>query len=193
MKKTLTALALIVPAPLFAGSIAAPVQEPVVSTPAPVAAPVNLGGDWTGGYAGLNFGKMNATAEPGDFEGDDTFYGAHVGYDYDFGRFVVGGELDYSKTDLDIAGETIDNVTRLKLRTGYDLGRTMIYATAGGAKADTSIGDADGWLGGVGVEYMATDSISVGGEVLHHRFDDAADSGLDLEANTVALRASFRF
>lgn len=183
-------------APAMAGSLADPVVTPAPAAPVAVApVPMNTGGDWTGAYAGLQFGRIDAETSGGAaLEGDDTAYGAHVGYDYDFGRFVAGAELDYDATELDLEGAaSIDSVTRLKLRGGYDLGRTLVYATAGAARADTSLGDADGTFAGLGVGYKMTDNIVLGGEYLRHNFDDINDTGIDADADTVSLRASFKF
>ncbi|KIN72893.1 outer membrane protein [Sulfitobacter guttiformis] len=175
----------------FAGSL----EDPVIETPATaVYAPVApVGTDWTGAYGGLNLGYADIDGT-GDVDGDDTTYGLHVGYDYDFGKFVLGGEFEYDKTDIDLGGVAeADSVARLKLRGGYDLGRTLVYATAGAARVDTSVGDETGEFIGVGVAYQVTDRFTVGGEVLEHRFDDIGGSGVDADATTFNLRGSFRF
>lgn len=174
----------------FAGSL----EEPIVETvPAPVFEPAFVGGDWTGAYGGLNLGYGDVDGT-GTADGDDTTYGFHVGYDYDFGRYVIGGELEYDKADIDLNGAAnTDSVTRLKLRGGYDLGRTLIYATAGAAKLQTSIGDDTGEFFGVGMAYQVTDRFTVGGELLEHRFDDIGGTGVDADATTFNLRGSFRF
>lgn len=174
----------------FAGSLADPVVETIA---VPVIQPVYAGGDWTGAYGGLNLGYGDVDG-PGAADGDDMTYGVHVGYDYDFGRFVLGGELEYDKADIDLNGAAeTDSVMRVKLRGGYDFGRTLVYATAGAAKLDTSIGDDTGEFFGLGVAYQVTESFTVGGEVLEHRFDDIGGTGVDADATTFNLRGSFRF
>ena len=176
----------------FAGSLQDATVEPPVIAPAP--APVFAGGDWTGPYVGLSFGNTDVTTSAAGAEGDNGTYGIHAGYDYDFGRFVVGGELEYDKTDIDLGGAaTVDNVARLKLRGGYDLGRTLVYATVGAARADTSLGNDTGGFAGIGMAYQVTDQFTLGGEVLEHRFDDIGGSGIDADATTFNLRGSFRF
>ncbi|MGJ5618752.1 outer membrane protein [Sulfitobacter sp. MF3-043] len=178
----------------FAGS---PVEAPAdaqVYAPAPV--PVNTGGDWTGFYTGLQFGHADADSATGALDGDDTSYGFHAGYDYDFGQFVLGGELDYDKTDISLGGgaASIDSVARAKIRGGYDLGRTLVYATAGAARADTSVGDETGPFFGLGVAYQVTDRYLIGAEVLEHRFDDVGGvAGNDIDATTFSIRGSLRF
>ena len=174
----------------FAGNLAEPIVEPVAE---PTYTPVAVGTDWTGAYGGLNLGYADIDGD-GAVDGDDATYGVHLGYDYDFGRYVLGGELEYDKTDVDLGGvASADSVTRLKLRGGYDLGRTLIYATAGAARLDSSIGKDTGEFVGVGVAYQVTDRFTVGGEVLEHRFDDIGGTGVDADATTFNLRGSLRF
>jgi len=175
----------------FAGNLADPVIE---AAPAPVTfEPVAMGTDWTGAYGGFNLGYGDVDGS-GAADGDDMTYGLHLGYDYDFGRFVVGGEIEYDDAAIDLGGAAeVDSVARLKLRGGYDLGRTLVYATAGAAKLETSIGGDTGEFLGLGIAYQVTDRFTVGGEVLEHRFDDISGSGVDADATTLNLRGSFRF
>lgn len=194
MKTLMTTLALTaaLASPALAGSLATPMAEPTVPAPIIVAAPA--GGDWTGAYGGLQLGYGKAKAT-GGLEGDSVIGGLTFGYDYDFGQFVVGAGLDYDITDIDLGGATtIENVARLKLRAGYDLGQSLVYVSAGGARADTStLGNDTGWFAGAGYEYRLTESLSLGGEVLYHEFDDFNGSGVDGDATTVQVRALFRF
>lgn len=174
-----------------AGALEDPVVEPAVQ-PVTMAPAPTMGGEWTGPYGGLSFGKLRA--ETGGTEEDGSVYGGFVGYDYDFGRFVAGGELDYQVTDdYDLGGVDVDNVLRLKLRGGYDLGRALVYATVGGARADTSIGDADGLVAGLGVDFKVTENFTVGAEYLAHQFDDIGDTNVDVDADTISLRGAYRF
>ena len=121
-------------------------------------------------------------------------YGVFGGYDYDFGNYVLGGEFEYQAgSDYDINGVDVDNLMRLKARAGYDFGRTLAYGTAGVARIDSSLGDATGPVGGIGMEYKVNDRFSIGGEALAHSFEDVGGSGTDLDAQTYSLRATFRF
>ncbi len=177
----------------FAGSLAEPMVEPVMTAPAP--APVNMGGDWTGFYTGLQLGYADANG-PGALDGNNGTYGFHAGYDYDFGRFVMGGELDYDKTDIDLnnGAANIDSVARAKIKGGYDLGNTLIYATGGYARADTSFGNEDGAFYGLGMDYKITEQYTVGAELLQHKFNDVNNvAGDDLDATTFTVRGSYRF
>ncbi|KUF11559.1 outer membrane protein [Pseudoponticoccus marisrubri] len=174
-----------------AGTLEMPATDPAPVAPAPVAT-VTPTSDWTGVYGGLSFGNLEVTA-PAQRE-DERSFGGFVGYDYDFGDFVVGGEYEFQDGgDLTVQGVDVENVQRLKLRGGYDFGETLVYATAGAARVDTSIGDSTGPFGGVGVEYRVTDRFSVGGEALTHSFDDVGGTGVDVDANTFNLRGTLRF
>lgn len=176
--------------PALAGSYEPAPAEPVVATPAP--APAYTGSDWTGAYAGgqLGYGDLEA----GDTDGDGTIYGAQAGYDYDFGSFVLGGELAYSGVEDDFfeAGD-VDSLTHLKLRAGYDAGPALIYGVVGGAHMETDAGDDNGYVLGVGTDYKVTDTITVGGEYLYHKFEDFDDSGVDVDGGTLAARVNYRF
>ncbi|QBF31640.1 outer membrane protein [Thalassococcus sp. S3] len=194
LHRVLAGVTVLMAAPaVMAGNLVEPVPEPVPVAPAPAPVVVDTGGEWTGGYAGLQLGQLDVDGD-GNADGDDVMYGLHAGYDYDFGRFVLGGEFDYDFADIDLNGAAnVDNVMRLKLRAGYDLGRTLLYATAGAARVDTSIGDETGPFGGVGISYAVAPNFTVGGEVLYHEFDELGSSGVGAEATSVSLRGSFRF
>jgi hypothetical protein len=198
MKRTFlatTALLTFAVGPALAGNIDEPILEPA---PAPIAmAPVavNTGGDWTGFYAGGSLGFADASEDADAFDDDGVTYGLHGGYDYDFGTFVLGGELEISGFDLEDGANTVDSVARAKLRAGYDAGVWMPYVTAGVAQLNVGGLDLDdtGAVYGFGVDYSYTDNIRVGGEVLQHEFDNFADSGLNIDATTASLRVSFDF
>lgn len=176
----------------FAGTLEAPIveQQPVY-TPAPVVA----ANDWTGFYTGLQLGYADVDVDDGS-DGDNGTYGFHAGYDYEFdNNFILGGELDYDKTDIDFDnGGEVDSIARAKLKAGYDLGNTMVYATAGAARADINGDDETGPFAGIGMNYKVTDRYTVGAELLHHKFDDVSGiDGNDADATTFTVRGSLRF
>lgn len=185
-------------APAFAGGLDQAIIEPA---PAPVMtpAPVIRTADWTGFYAGAQLGWGSLETDPDLFNDEDVdggLAGLHLGYLYDLGNFVVGGEIDNDWTDITTPiGIDLDRVARVKLRAGYDAGNFMPYLTAGGARAYYTGGgeeEADGGFFGGGVEYKVTPNVRVGGELLQHRFEDFEDV-TDLDATTVAARVSFQF
>ncbi len=203
MKFSTSSLALalgVVAAPAFAGGLAAPIETaapaaPVVVAPAPAA-----DGNWNGFYAGAQLGYGESDASDDSFNDEGAVYGGQVGYNYDFGRFVVGAELDAIGTELSSTdgSNDLDAVVRAKLRAGYDAGAFLPYVTAGYASAFTSeeiAGDDqfDGYVYGAGLDYKATDNIVVGAEVLQHEFEDLSTTSVDLDATTVAARVSYQF
>lgn len=178
----------------FAGGYVAPIVEtaPVV---APVV-PVQTGPDWSGFYAGLQYGQGNAELSDNLFEGDYDAYGLHAGYLFDFGQVIAGAELDYNKVDLDdLDGD--GDLWRLRGRVGYDAGRFQPYATLGVARlsTDDAAGDISetGITYGLGAEYLVTDNFSVGAEYSRSDFSDVSVDGIDLDTDLVQVRASYRF
>jgi len=182
-----------------AGGLTEPVAE---AAPAPVMAapaPVMTGNDWTGFYAGaqLGYGTLDPSVATTPAEPDGAIYGVHAGYNYDLGSIVLGAEVDYDATDIsfDTPASDVESVARLKARVGYDAGAFMPYFTAGYAQVttDSDLADeTDGGFAGLGLSYMFSDQIILGGEVLQHQFEDVADTA-DVDATTLTLRASFKF
>lgn len=178
--------------PALAGSLEPAAPDPIAPV-APPPPPAPLGGDWTGGYAGLQLGYGDVDGS-GEADGDDFLYGAHLGYRYDFGTFVLGGELDYDFADIDLNGAAeVDSVARLKLQAGYDFGPALGYFTAGVADLDTSIGSETGEFYGIGVAYQVNERYTVGAELLEHSFDDIGGTGVEADATTFTVRGSIRF
>ena len=183
----------------LAGGYTPPVVEevPVI---APVPAPV-VTGDWTGFRAGVQLGLGSAELQPSrtapGFDEDLKAYGLHAGYDHDFGRFVLGGELDYNKLDIDNLDDKAD-LTRLRLRAGYDMDRFMPYVTLGAARISgdymgESIKETAATYG-IGAEFKATDNITFGGEYSYQKWKDVNDiDGHNLDTGLFQIRASYRF
>ena len=122
--------------PALAGSLQQPVAEAPVAAPAP-AAPVQMAsGDWTGGYVGLGLGYDHAGTTPDIGSGSSGLGSIFGGYNYDFGRFVLGGELSANKAHANWGADTVKSTYDAKLRGGIDLGKTLVYATVGGEHAD---------------------------------------------------------
>lgn len=177
-----------------AGGYTAPVVE---AAPVEVAPVVTMdASDWSGFYAGLQYGQGEATAS---FEGEEVdtdfdAYGVHGGYNRDFGKYVLGGELDYNKIDLDNDGGDAD-LTRLRARAGYDLGRFLPYVTLGAAhiSGDDDLSETDVTYG-IGADYKVTEMFTVGAEYTKQDFSDVDNvDGLDLDTDMVQVRASYHF
>lgn len=178
----------------FADGLAEPVAAPTLTTIS-AAAPTSVGRDWTGFYGGvsLGFGDVDADGVSGSFDG--ATFGGHVGYNYDLGDFVLGGELEAVGTndfENDTNGLELDSVLRAKIRAGYDAGDFLPYVTGGFAQASIDDIEDEGYFFGIGLDYAWTDNTTVSGEYLRHEFNDFTNDD-DISADSVALRVSFRF
>lgn len=153
-------------------------------------------GDWTAGYAGLGVGYGDVDLSAGLPGGDNTTFGIHGGYDYDMGDWVIGSELEYGRVNIDVANGsgTIDNVLSLKVKFGYDFGSALGYALVGGSRAYTdNLGNDTGGLYGLGLAYQVNPQWMVSGEYIRNYYDNFNNSGIDVDADTFNVRASFRF
>jgi outer membrane immunogenic protein len=138
-------------------------------------------GDWTGWYVGAGFGQTEGDSDPRIALGgawssesqalrdhvsaqwteglgpDGYAYNLQFGYNHQFeGGFVLGGEFDYSKLNLDDSRQTgpvptvpfptlsydtrndveADHSFSLRAKAGFASGRHLFYATAGFVRAD---------------------------------------------------------
>lgn len=179
--------------PALAGGPTEVYNEPAVA-PAPmvVAAP---SADWSGLYVGGQLGYGDVGSSSGALDGSGFTTGLIAGYRVDMGQFVAGVEGNYDWTDIDLGGgaATLDNVARLKLIGGYDMGPALLYGTVAAVRAETSVGNDSGYALGVGMDYALTDRMTLGAELMEHRFDDFNGTGVDLDATTFNTRVGFRF
>ncbi|MDR7221713.1 porin family protein [Aminobacter aminovorans] len=201
----------------------------VAHEPAPAAAPAGF--VWTGGYVGLHGGYawLNgtvdvATAErPFDIDGfDNGLLGVHAGYNWQLnGNFVAGVEADISHTwtkrdlvvrvsvpdflPMDIPVEAGTNWQgSARLRVGYAMDRTLIFATGGVGFANTYVKmqayDESktflGWTAGAGIEHAFTDNWIGRFEYRYADFGSEAFPGginIDLKEHTVRAGISYKF
>ena len=192
-----TVAASLVAGTAFAGGYTAPVANPEPIVVAAVV--VEDTSDWTGFYAGAQYGagSFELSDDTTSVDEDTKAYGLHGGYLHDFGQFVLGGELDYNKLDIDNVDDKGD-LTRLRARAGYDMGRFMPYVTLGAAKLSL---DSNGYdisetdvTYGIGGDFKVTDAFTVGAEYSKQDFSDVDDiDGLDLDTDLVQLRAAYHF
>ncbi|KAF0677521.1 outer membrane protein [Profundibacterium mesophilum] len=213
----LAAVAAVAAAPAFAGNVSpAPVEAPVFTPAAPMAAGFN----WTGAYAGaqVGYGALNLDFDGIEDEANEEFNffddtdangaigGVNAAYLYDFGSFVAGAELalnagnldfDQDNNDGSITNAEVDSLHQLKAKFGYDAGRTLVYGVAGVAYAEADFNDISyedtGYVVGVGVDYAITDNVIVGGEVNYNGFDDFDDTGIDADVTTVQAKVAYKF
>lgn len=184
--------------PALAGGMTTPAAEPMVApAPAPVVMAPN--GDWTGLYVGGQLGFGDVGSSSATLDGDGMTGGLLAGYRRDFGQFVAGVEanFDWANIDLGAGTDSLDNITRLKVIGGYDMGQTLVYGTIAAVGAEATVGGAalndTGWGAGIGVDYALTDRMTLGAEVMEHRFSNFSGTGVDLDATTLNARIGFQF
>lgn len=186
-----TASAATLAIPAFAGSLAAPKMEPAVTAPAPVQTPAPvMTNDWTGGYVGLGLGYDKAKSSPGA-SGSSGVGSLFAGYNYDFGKFVLGGEVGASKMHANYGAGTLKQTYDAKLKGGVDMGRTMVYGALGATHAQNVHGV--GKLIGVGLDYQLTHNIVVGGEADYTMYSNGVANGTDLKNTQLQARVMFKF
>jgi outer membrane immunogenic protein len=190
----IAALPVLIASPALAGGVV-----PTPLEPAPVfVEPAAPAYDWTGFYVGAQASYADVEADGTiNADGNGGVYGLRAGYDLDLGSTVVGGLVQYDTGSIGLDGTTteLDNILRVGGRVGFDAGRSLYYATAGYASADTSDqGSADGYFAGVGYEMFLTPAVSLGAEAIYNDFGELDNSaGTDLKATTVGLNVNYRF
>ena len=192
-----TGLGLAFTGPALAGGLSAPTTEAGDVFQAEQIVPFARASRFAGAYAGAQLGYGDVDLGNGAASGGDAVFGLHLGYNLDLGNsYLIGAELDYDAGDIALSGGNgaLDSVARLKLRGGYDMGGTLLYATFGAARADTSaLGADEGAFIGFGAAVDLGNQISLGGEYLTHKFDNFAGSGNDVDADTLSARVSYNF
>jgi outer membrane immunogenic protein len=179
---------------------------PVKAAKAPVVLPPQAY-NWSGGYLGVHLGgswhRVRWTDEADDwfdnskrFSSNGIAGGAAAGWNFQSGPIVYGVEIDGTwtdnksvtrPTDFDgIVTNKVNWIATLRGRVGYAADRVMVFATAGGARADIGasmssndfptetfgeiVGTKNGWVWGGGIDYAAWDNVVISGQVLFHRF-----------------------
>ncbi|WP_114947560.1 outer membrane protein [Microvirga calopogonii] len=160
---------------------AAAADLPFTSQPVPVPAltAVGSGYNWTGFYAGVNAGYGWTNSDDVTVSGSEGFFfndaafggfnttggdgftgGAQVGYNYQFGKFVVGAEADINYADQEIrsfgaldsafVNESLEFRSELewfgtvRARIGFvPVDRFLVYATGGLAYGSVDVSATD--------------------------------------------------
>jgi outer membrane immunogenic protein len=203
MKKAIMAMAIAT----TAGGSAAAADLP--RGPAPYYPPPASIYSWTGPYAGLNLGYQwskvtNNVTEPSGVAG-----GGQIGYNWQVGQFVLGGETDIqiSGADDTFAPYKFSNpwFGTLRGRAGFAINNVLLYGTAGLAYGELKgeffgLGEDKtlvGWTAGAGVEYGFTQNWSAKLEYLYMDLGSRAYSitGVDngLHSNFLRLGVNYHF
>ena len=176
----------------FAGSLDTTIAEP---TPILETSLTPQDINWTGGYAGLQYGQGDGELSFGGetIGSDGDALGIHAGYLNDLGQYVVGGELSFDRLSADGSNGDAD-LLRLRGRAGVDLGTFMPYVTLGFARYSEEGLSETGLTYGIGAEYLVTDQFGIGLEYSRSAFSDVGGvNGLDIDIDMIQLRASYHF
>ena len=188
---------------------AEPIQPIVMQPPVQAQSPFWEGG-YVGGQLGYSYGEFDlGNADPRDFDDDSVIGGIHAGYLWSVGNgWYAGPEFQYDFADISVTdpdtGDTasFDEIARLKLIVGREVGNGLLYGSAGIAYAnfddvgdlfDGFDGDETNFVVGIGYDYRVGDNWTVGGEYQFHRFNNIGAAGEDVDVNTIHLKASYRF
>jgi outer membrane immunogenic protein len=179
--------------------------------PAFAAAPFS-GYNWNGAYVGVNLGYQwgKVTNWPSTSP-NGIMGGAQVGYNWQVGQFVFGGETDLQMSDADdrFAGWKFSNpwFGTLRARAGYAMNNILFYGTVGLAYGTlraqniaTGIEESRttiGWAAGGGMEVALTGNWSAKAEYLYVDLGErsynltGADHGIS--SSILRLGVNYRF
>lgn len=211
------AIAALLMAPLAAH--AADLVRPYKAAPAAMPAYAN----WSGAYAGVNFGygfgKSNWDVPAVSPSPKGALAGLTLGYNYQTGTWVWGLEGDWDWSGMKGSADCLvvltcttknDWLATARVRLGYaGWNNWLPYLTGGLAmgdiKASTVLGDASktkiGWAAGLGVEYAMLANWSVKAEYLYAdlgKFDcgitcGAVSDNVSFKANMIRGGVNYRF
>jgi outer membrane immunogenic protein len=189
----------------------------VKARPAP--APAYIASPWDGLYIGGNLGYGETTfsetvtilgiSASASLHGNGVLGGFQVGYNKQYGTFVLGLETDFDLTSIKNTTRGVE--TKLpwfgttRGRLGFLVNPSwLLYATGGvayGRVEDSGPGFSDkvpgvGWAAGAGVQYALTPQWSIGAEYLHVDLDLGSSSGVissSAKAKTDLGRATLNY
>ena len=200
-------LAAIVTATLLSAPALAGGPVVVPENPAPLAPDPVASHDWSGLYAGLSYGSTGGDIQflPGSFDelSSGSIASAHIGYLWQRGSFVYGGELAYGTvrdTNFTVY-EGIDRALDLKARFGFAANRALFYGVLGYSRADLFVDGGEWNLSGIsyglGAEFALSNRVSLGLEYLTRDLEGDEVSGFPVSAegkfDTVSLRLTYSF
>jgi outer membrane immunogenic protein len=167
--------------------------------------------NWSGFYIGAVGGYASETgSDPLGIKGG--FGGGTLGYNWQFGQFVIGLEGDGTfgsvSSTATVNGVTatakVDSFSTIRGRAGVAVDQVLFYGTAGLALADTKITTATasasntqtGFAAGAGVEWMFAPRWSLKAEYLYRQFDNTTIAGVStgtLAVNSGQVGINFHF
>lgn len=205
MKKTMRALTLAAMAAASGAAVAADLPR----GPAPYYAPAQNYYNWMGFYAGVNLGYEWSHVTSSSLDPSGIAGGAQVGYNWQSGHFVLGGETDIqaSAADDTFAPWKFSNpwFGTLRGRAGYAVNNMLFYGTLGMAYGELSgeFNSLDenktlvGWTAGAGMELGINSRWSAKVEYLYMDLGDRAYTitGVNngLQSNILRLGVNYHF
>lgn len=155
--------------------IIASVAALALSTPA-------FAADFTGPRVGATIGFVDD-----DFAGTEAFtYGANIGYDFDLGKLVAGGTLEYQDSGEEGIGRDLSATARIGGKVGEN---ALLYALAG----YTNLGvegtnvELDGVRVGAGAEFAVGSNVYANAEYRYSNYE------LGVEAHQMLVGLGYRF
>ncbi|WP_341366280.1 porin family protein [Yoonia sp. BS5-3] len=174
--------------------------------------PTTVFADWSGGYAGLNFGTTTGDLDFFDTDvaqelDDGTTVGVFAGYQVQSGAFVYGGEVAiFNTSDAFVTGFSESEISEpmfdFKARGGYTIDDVLLYGLLGMSSGiytnlPDDEWDVSGLNYGIGAEYIIGDKFVVGAEYLVRDLEgDNPDGGgqtVQIDFDTLSFRASYKF
>jgi len=219
MKTTIatTVLALAIGASAVQAGTLAPIPvEPVIAAPAPMAVTRN----WTGGYAGFQFGAqqsrlgMSETADQtntGALRLRGLTGGLYAGYNWqgvndlvfgvDGDIAATGGRASMTTSGGDAVSARMRASAALRARAGVAMGETMFYGAVGvsHARFDVTVnGTPDtlartGWTAGIGLEQAFAGNMTGRLEYRHSDYGRFTTGGFDGRLRNNEIRAGVAF
>jgi outer membrane immunogenic protein len=154
--------------------------------------------NWSGFYIGAMGGyAAEATSAPLAIKGG--FAGGTLGYNWQFGTYLLGLEADGAWADVSqsvtvagllTASDKLQALSTIRGRVGVAFDQVLLYGTGGFALADekasaTALGitlsnsqTRTGWTAGAGLEWMFAPHWSLKAEYLYRRFDSVTFLGV---------------
>ncbi len=190
---------------------AAAPSAPAAAAPMEIPSLTSWSGPYVGADAGYTSGDVNgvfdsdgAHAPLNTLSTDGELYGAHLGYNFQTGNFVIGIEGDYTKVhgddslideEHDAQSVDLDDLASIRGTIGYSFGKVLVYATAGYGFADFELivengrpdshriarveFDEEGAVYGAGLAFAIAPNVSLRAEYLRYdvgtRFNIADD------------------
>ena len=167
--------------------------------------------DWSGLYAGVSlgteWGDSPFNTSGGDYQlSNNPVFGGFVGLNQQYGDLVVGAELALQTgTNADKNNDggdyKVNYTADTKIKVGMDVGHDILVYGFGGVSGGgvTTLTNDYAFFGvnyGVGAEFMVTQQMSIGAELMGRSIIDTyteSSSSLPGANYQATLRAAFHF